>query len=206
MFSEAGWLVEQLQRLHDDDCADAWRVWRLQELADYCRRSPMPTQQVRAFAEFLEPPYSTEVHRTAAECIRLLLSSVLPPSTTVKGTVEWLDGNMAVVRFEHPSVGVVEREFDRKALPEGTEGGDSFDLEIELDASGRVCSYRPRLHSLEKRGPREWEIIPKPPAPTNLDDPEEMARYEAAMDEYMARTTAIRAQNAARWKAARKKR
>jgi len=52
----------------------------------------------------------------------------------------------------------------------------------------------------------EWEKIPKPAAPKNLNDLAEMARYDEAMDRYMAQTTEMRARDAQRWRTTQKKR
>jgi len=90
MLSEAEWLVEELYRLQQADCVDTWRIWRLEELGDYCRRGPSSAQQVKAFADFLTPRFSAEVHRTAAECIRLLLPSG-PVSISVQERVAGVD-------------------------------------------------------------------------------------------------------------------
>jgi DNA primase len=59
---------------------------------------------------------------------------------------------------------------------------------------------------LENHVCTRWEAVPVPPAPKNLNDPEEMAQYDKAMDEYMAKTTAMLAPEAEQWRAARKSR
>jgi hypothetical protein len=120
----------------------------------------------------------------------------------ISARLELVESTVVTARFEHPSLGVVEREFDRQALPLGAETGDRFIIRLELGSAGRVVGYQPlRDGCLEKRVPADWENIPIPPAPKDLDDPEEMARYDAEMDQYMVQTTALRAQDAARWKA-----
>ena len=204
MLSEVDWVVEQLERLRDDECADAWRVWRLRELADYCRRSPSLPPQVKAFADFLAARFSGQVRDAAAECIRLLLPPAQGPILHIPATIEWCEGESAVVRFQHPTLGVVEREFDRWALPSGAEVGSCFELAVELDNQRRVIAYRPMLDRLEKRAAKEWEAVPVPQAPRDLNDQEEMTRYNKAMDEYMVQTTAMRARDAERWRAAPK--
>lgn len=73
MLSEVEWLTEELRRLLEEEFNDRWIVGRLHELADYCRRGSFATQQVKAFAEFLSPGFSAQVHCAAAGCIRLLL-------------------------------------------------------------------------------------------------------------------------------------
>ena len=160
-------------------------------------------QQVKAFSDFLAPGFSAEVHFAAAECIRMLLPSAPGPSVNVEATVMWIEGDFVTARFRHPSaLGIVEREFERQALPPGAEAGDSFSLRVELNTAARVVGYQPiRNGGLEKRVPAEWEKIPMPPAPEDLDDPEEMDRYDAEMDQYMIQTTAVRARDVARWKA-----
>ncbi|MDZ4403780.1 hypothetical protein [Prosthecobacter sp.] len=96
-------------------------------------------------------------------------------------TVEWTDGDQVICRFEHPQrerYGWVEREFRRDELPEGSEEGAGFDLEIDLDADGRPVEYRP-LKNGPKR-PAEPDALEAAAAslPSNLTDQQGVAGFE----------------------------
>jgi hypothetical protein len=160
--------------------------------------------QCMALAPFLD--YKDQDIADAAKDALRKLSETRTHTIIVKAQIDWFDNNLIVARFEHPSFGVVEREFERSALPLGAELGDRFELVIEHDASGRVFGYHPLRNALEKGLPMEWEKIPKPAAPKNLNDLAEMARYDEAMDRYMAQTTEMRARDAQRWRTTQKKR
>jgi hypothetical protein len=121
---------------------------------------------------------------------------------SIDAVVQWIESDVAVVRFEHPSLGVVEREFEAKALPPGAEAEDRFELAVELDVRGRVIAYQPMRDRLEKAAVPEWEKVPIPPPPENLDDREALARYDEAMTRYMARVTELQAPEVERWRAA----
>ena len=60
-------------------------------------------------------------------------------------------------------------------------------------------AYHPVLSWLKKRIPDEWEAVPKPAPPKDLNNPEEVARYDREMGQYMQKTTAMRAKDANRW-------
>jgi hypothetical protein len=202
LFSEVEWAQDQLHELRDGDWESGWRVERLRELVGYCRRCPDPTWHVIAFAEFLAPRFSPEVQSAAGECIRLLLPPAGGRTLQIPATISAMEDEVAVVRFEHPSLGVVEREFEAKALPPGAEAEDRFELAVELDVRGRVIAYQPMRDRLEKAAVPEWEKVPIPPPPENLDDREALARYDEAMTRYMARVTELQAPEVERWRAA----
>lgn len=76
-----------------------WRVWRLRELADYCRRGPSAAQYVKAFADFLSPRFAAGVRRSAADCVRLLLPPPEPDSSKVRSQREKLCRERCLVSF-----------------------------------------------------------------------------------------------------------
>jgi len=123
---------------------------------------------------------------------------------TVEAKIELVTDDVVVMQFEHPALGVVERQFDRKALPSGVKEGDCCDLGMELDGRGCVVGYRLIGTRLVKRLQAEWEALAVPPAPKSIHNMEDMARYDEAMDAYMLRTTEMRAREAAHWRARRK--
>lgn len=106
-----------------------------------------------------------------------------------QASVEWLDGDSAICRFEHPQsqlYGMVEREFRRSELPNGAEAGDTFDLAIEVDSKGRPLIYEPRLDSLVKRVPDALEGQ-RPILPKNLADADAIQDYERRLAVYLER-------------------
>ncbi|HEY0548405.1 MAG TPA: hypothetical protein VGF13_02320, partial [Verrucomicrobiae bacterium] len=58
---------------------------------------------------------------------------------------------------------------------------------------------------LDKGMPAPWQLVPLPSAPQDLDNPQEMASYQQRVDDYMDKTTQLRAQDVAEWLSKRKK-
>jgi hypothetical protein len=164
---------------------------------------PLATHdQCIALVPYLEY-HNQDVAEAAQETFKAL-SQRRFVTTVLAARIEFVEGNAAIVRFEHPILGIVEREFKLTDLPLGSDAGDSFDLRVEVNAARQVVAYQPMRRRLEKHVLANWEAVPVPPAPKNLNDPEEMAQYDKAMDEYMAKTTAMLAPEAEQWRAARK--
>jgi hypothetical protein len=112
--------------------------------------------------------------------------SVAEHRVTTKSTLEWLDGQQAICRFKHPhrDYGMVERAFLRSELPKGIAKGDQFDLEIELDSTGRPKAYLPRMDSLEKAAPDPSDAK-RPVLPRNRNDKKAMSKYDRLLNKYL---------------------
>lgn len=105
-----------------------------------------------------------------------------------EAAVEWIDGEYAVCRFEHPikEYGTVEREFVLAQLPEGIMEGDGFALEIDLDTKGRPLEYRPVKHGGIIAKPENHDNPPEPQAPTRWTlTQEEREAYDAEVLTHM---------------------
>lgn len=113
----------------------------------------------------------------------------------VPATVQWISEGKAVAQFEHPQFGIAEREFNLAALPTGAIEGDIFQLQIDRDANGRVCGYIPRKDlPLTKRVIEEWETVPEPELPKDLDDEKAMNNYKAKREAYLKYIRPLRLQ------------
>jgi hypothetical protein len=119
----------------------------------------------------------------------------------VTATVEWIENNGAVLRFQHPLIGYVEREFPLDSLPEGVGKGDQLTVAIEIGSEDKALGYRiPPDQILSKRKGRDWEGMPTPTPPEDLDDENAMKDYNAAMSVHMAEMTKRRAPAFEQWR------
>ena len=140
---------------------------------------------------------SPRIGKTAREAFALIIERSISNQRRVPATVEWIDDTVAVVRYEHPEIEVAEREFSLISLPKGADEGDSFELNVELNVSGRVIGYPSSAgNRLTKRSTEGWEAIMLPKAVQNWIDPVDIARYDSDADAYFARVQQMRANTA----------
>ncbi len=122
-------------------------------------------------------------------------------STTVQATVEWIEGRTAVLRFEHPALGAAEREFALEQLPSNISAGDEIALKIVADSNGRVVGYGAnREQEPVKRVAGNWESIPEPKPPADIESEEHLRKFISEVEGYMAEVSKLRAREFERWR------
>jgi hypothetical protein len=114
-----------------------------------------------------------------------------PHILIVKSKIAFVDDPWVMVTFDHPRLGRCQREFHRTFLPPNAVDG-SFDLAIELNTKGEVMGYNPRGKTFVVRPLEEWEKIPEPRPPEDLDDKKAMDRYEEEMFQYRKKIIPLR--------------
>ena len=174
-------LSGKLSREEREQMKDTIVFW-IKSLAEHPSFSSI---EDNALAFFLTFP-SREIVVAAEEALEKPKHDAVDRRTLAAASVEWLDGETAICRFEHPQkdlYGTVEREFPLSDLPQGIKEGDGFELEIEVDATGRPIDYKARKDSLVK-GVRDDLEKGHPESPANLEDEKAMAAYDKLLGEY----------------------